>query len=90
MKVRELIEMLSEATVHTTLWLVDGQARILITQPYSVRPCEMPKMHDFAERHGLTFSVSGFSWYYPGRTLMIQWEAADKRGAGFNPMAPDD
>jgi len=52
--------------------------RVLTSHPYfGQSPCTYEQLvadsQEFAERHGLTVRVSMDSWYYPGRTALVEF-----------------
>lgn len=59
---------------HGMLYNVDGKPKYYISQPYDIHHGTMAEMVDFAKKHGLRFMITGASWHFPGRTVLVIWE----------------
>jgi hypothetical protein len=57
---------------HVELWSSAAGLRY-VSHPYTLDLDTLRAMVAFADEHGLEISISGSSWYYPGRTLSILW-----------------
>lgn len=57
---------------HVELWSSDEGMRY-VSHPYDLDFETLKEMVHVADEHGLEFSVSGTSWYYPGRTMRVLW-----------------
>jgi len=57
---------------HVELWS-SGEGQRYVSHPYKLDLDTLRAMVAFADEHDLDISISGSSWYYPGRTLSILW-----------------
>jgi hypothetical protein len=59
---------------HCSLWQRGSTPIAWVSQPYGVY--DVAEMVAAAERHGLEFTISARSWWYPGATLLVVWTKA--------------
>ncbi len=55
---------------HTSYWQGEDGRKVLVAQPYGLR--DLRELGAWADRHDLTIKVSAWSFYFPGRSLMIE------------------
>lgn len=58
---------------HSSLWLKDGRPYLFVGQPYGLTLRDLREIAALCDEHGLTAEVdAGLSWWYPGRTLLVE------------------
>ena len=55
----------------------DG-SRLLVAEPYDPSEATLAEIRDFARRMGLSMTINGNSWWFPGRTSRITFEIAEE------------
>jgi hypothetical protein len=55
---------------HVELWTGE-KGFSYVSHPYDLTFETVQSMVEFAQENGLEFSLSGTSWYYPGRTMRV-------------------
>lgn len=60
---------------HTDVWIKDGKAVLITTQPYNMGIEKLRDIIEFCDKWGLEFSIKGGSWHYPGFTKMLMFYA---------------
>ncbi len=77
---------------HDGLWLRNGKPWAWTTQPYDLDQRSLRAMLDFCDAHDLEMTVSGGSWHFLGRTVLVvisRREDRDPRGGpDRSPMVP--
>lgn len=56
---------------HDGLWIRDGRPWAWTTQPYDLDHESLRGMLAFCDAHGLEMTVSGSSWHFLGRTVLV-------------------
>jgi hypothetical protein len=62
---------------HVELWSGETGMRY-VSHPYDLDFETVGEMLKFAQENNLEFSLSGSSWYYPGRTLRVIWQRRNR------------
>jgi len=57
---------------HVTFWRREGAPPIYVSQPYALTLSDTRDLVAYADRHNLDVTVSPYSFYFPGETLMIK------------------
>ena len=52
-------------------WLYIEADRVLVIQPWALGLDDMRGLVKFCDEHGLNFTLSGHSWYYPTLTTIL-------------------
>jgi len=65
---------------HCSLWVRGKRPMAWVSQPYHLYPDTLRAMLAAADKYGLDFTVTTGSWWYPGRTLFVEWH---RKGDGL-------
>lgn len=57
---------------HCSLWVKEGKATVLVSQPYGLSWASLQETVDYCRRLGLEARVgAGLSWHFPGTTIAV-------------------
>jgi len=56
---------------HHEMWQRDGKHVIYTCHPYNLSDSEMEELVKFCDEYGLECTITGGSWYFPTRTLLM-------------------
>lgn len=62
------------ATDHPSLWKKKDGTLVFVSQPYGLGLRDVQELVVYCAKEGLTFSISGDSFHFPGRTFMVMIE----------------
>lgn len=66
---------------HASLWNnEEGKPTVYVFHPYLLRTADLAALAAFCNQWGLRAIVWGHSWYFPGRSLMVEIRKADGKG----------
>jgi hypothetical protein len=63
---------------HTSYWETAEGRMVIVGQPYGMSCDQMFELAAWAKRNNLGLHISGWSYYFPGRSLMIEVERSDR------------
>lgn len=70
------------AFMHADFWKGTEEQKGLTTQPYDLSIKTLREIITYCDRHGFRLEISGTSWHFPGRTMLLHFIPTEdsKRG----------
>lgn len=62
-------------TDHARMWRKADGGLVLSSEPYGIRDEGVELMTEYARAMGLKFRIGCYSPYWPGNTVLIEWQA---------------
>lgn len=63
---------------HISEWIKDGKTEIIVSQPYGLSWRALKEIVSFCEAKGLEAEIDAGSWWFPGRTLVLEYRKASE------------
>ena len=63
-------------TDHESMWLRGEEPEKFVSQPYTLDMETLRAMITYCRKRGLTFTIRGGSWHFPGSTVLVEFRRA--------------